>query len=326
MLISIIIPAYNSEKYLDECLSSCFRQDINTDHYEVIVINDGSTDNTLEIVQKWASDYNNIKIISQHNKGLSEARNAGIAAAEGEYIMFLDSDDWIKDHCLREIISKCRENGLDMYRICAANVIDGKAMRRFTYSETAVSKGSTLLKGKYQVCAPFAIYKRDFLLRHSLKFYPGIFHEDNLFTPIAYYMADKIGTSNDIIYFVRQTQGSITRSVNPKKCHDLLTVAKKLETFAEGAENKYRSCIYMQAANCVNWCLNGMLKLPANEVEVLKKILREKKYLTEYFFKSRSVLHRIEGIFFRIFPNRMLEIYRILDLIHYQERKKKMTK
>lgn len=317
MLISIIIPAYNSEKYLDDCLSSCFRQDINTDHYEVIAINDGSTDNTLEILQKWASDYNNIKIISQHNKGLSEARNAGIAAAEGEYIMFLDSDDWIKDHCLREIISKCRENGLDMYRICAANVIDGKAMRRFTYSETAVSKGSTLLKGKYQVCAPFAIYKRDFLLRHSLKFYPGIFHEDNLFTPIAYYMADKIGTSNDIIYFVRQTPDSITRSANPKRSSDLLKVAELLGIFAaENVSSEYRKYFDKQISDCLNGCFRNMCNLNEDDRVKLQDTIYKNRSQLHHFMKSSALTHKVEGVLLTLFPRHILLIYKILDIIH----------
>ena len=84
MKISIIIPAYNVEKYLDECLSSCFRQDIPASAYEVIIVNDGSVDTTLQIAEQWKERHENIKVISQSNKGLSEARNMGMQSAEGD--------------------------------------------------------------------------------------------------------------------------------------------------------------------------------------------------------------------------------------------------
>ena len=317
MLISIIIPAYNAENYLDECLASCFRQDIGTDDYEVIIINDGSTDRTQDIARKWAQDHGNIKIISQHNKGLSEARNAGIAEAEGDYVMFLDSDDWIKDNCLKETVSICMENDLDMYRICAADVIEGRAVRRFTYRETGISKGCVLLKGRFQVCAPFAIYRRGFLLRHSLRFYPGIYHEDNLFTPTAYYLAEKAGTCNDIVYFVRQTPDSITRSARPKRSADMLKVAGMLETFAtETVSAEYRKYFDKQIADCLNGCFRNMCNLPDEDRMKLEEIIYENRTLLRHFLKSSALTHKIEGILMTLFPRHILRIYKMLDIIH----------
>lgn len=325
MKLSIIVPAYNVGKYLDDCISSCFRQDLSTDDYEVIIINDGSTDRTLELALNWKERHTNITVISQENKGLSEARNAGMKASQGEYIMFLDSDDWISDNCLGKLTERCDADDLDMLRIAAARVAGDTPQQLFSYKgKDKIESGRSLLMTKVNISAPLAIYRRKLLLDNGLKFHPGIFHEDNEFTPRAYYHAERVGSTNDIIYFVRQTQGSITRSINPKKCHDLLTVAERLETFAEETvEEKYRSGIYMQAANCVNWCLNGMQTLPEEEVSRLKEILRKKKHLTGYFFRSCSVLHHIEGVLFRLFPCRILEIYRKLDLIHYKERRKR---
>ena len=117
MLLSIVIPAYNVEKYLDDCLASCSRQDIPASDYEVIVVNDGSKDGTLRIAERWASEHSSIKVISQPNKGLSEARNVGMAVSEGEFIMFIDSDDWIADNCLGRIIGIFRSTEADMVRI-----------------------------------------------------------------------------------------------------------------------------------------------------------------------------------------------------------------
>lgn len=317
MLISIIIPAYNAEKYLDGCLSSCYRQDLPIDDYEVIVINDGSTDGTLELAQKWASDHSNIRIVSQENKGLSEARNVGIADANGEYIMFLDSDDHIADNCLGGIVRYCRENGLDMYRICAANVLDGKAVRRFTYEITEITKGCKLLKGKFQVCAPFAIYSKDFLTRNSLRFYPGIFHEDNLFTPIAYYMAEKVGTSNEIIYFVRQTPDSITRSAKPKRSTDMLKVVGLLDAFAsKNVSAEYQKYFEKQISDCLNGCFRNMCNLSHDDRSDLEAYIYENRQILSHFLKSSALTHKIEGVLMTTFPRHILTIYMILNIIH----------
>ena len=100
MKLSIIIPAYNVSNYLDKCLESCFKQDLSEKEYEVIVVNDGSEDSTLDIALRWKTLHENLSVISQQNQGLSMARNNGLRAAQGEYVMFLDSDDWYDPNML----------------------------------------------------------------------------------------------------------------------------------------------------------------------------------------------------------------------------------
>ena len=146
MQLSIIIPAYNAEKYLDECLASCYRQEMSECDYELIIINDGSTDGTLAKAQEWAAKHSNIRIISQENKGLSQARNAGIEASQGDYIIFLDSDDSLAEDSLVRIHVKCRKDDLDMLRICAADMTDGLRKRRFIFKNTDIAAGRDLLK------------------------------------------------------------------------------------------------------------------------------------------------------------------------------------
>ena len=98
MILSIIIPVYNVEKYVEKCIRSCENQDIPKENYEVIVVNDGSPDGSLAIVERLANEFSNIKVINQENKGLSMARNTGLEAAKGEYVWFVDSDDWIEEN------------------------------------------------------------------------------------------------------------------------------------------------------------------------------------------------------------------------------------
>ena len=105
MDLSIIIPVYNVEKYIEKCLLSCIKQDISYEDYEIVVVNDGSPDNSITIVERIAKDYSNIRIINQENQGLSGARNTGMKHAKGNYIWFVDSDDYIEENCLGRIVS-----------------------------------------------------------------------------------------------------------------------------------------------------------------------------------------------------------------------------
>jgi glycosyltransferase involved in cell wall biosynthesis len=314
MLLSIIIPAYNAENYLDECLASCFHQGMQDCDYELIIINDGSSDGTLAKAQEWAAGHSNIKIISQENKGLSLSRNSGIEASKGDYIMFLDSDDKLVEDSLVRILTKCRKNDLDMLRICAADMIDGHNRRRFIFKDTDIAPGRDLLKDKFQVCAPFAAYKREFLIKNSLRFYPGIYHEDNLFTPTAYYLAEKVGTWNRICYLVRQTPGSITRSSNYKRSTDILKVIEQLEKFSsEMVEDRYRKYFDKQISDCLNVCFKNACGLETAEKKKVVNILYEQRATFIHFTKSPAITHKIEGTLLRLFPRQMLSIYKILN-------------
>lgn len=317
MILSIIIPAYNAEQYLRECLDSCLNQDIPKDEYEIIVVNDGSADATLEVAGKWASRYSNIKVFTQENQGPSIARNKAIDAAQGELIMFIDSDDYIVENCLRALTDRCLDENLDMLRFCAANMIDGKAVRRIQYGTTGITPGKELLKTSFQVCAPFSVYRKAFLNEAGLRFHPGILHEDNEFTPRAYYKAARVGSSNDIIYFVRQTPGSITRSANPKKSYDHLTVVGQLDRFAsEHADKEYRPYFDKQIADCLNSCFNNMCRLKDEDRRKLEAVIYENRHILRHFLNSSALTHRIEGMLLNAFPRHILGIYKALNIIH----------
>ena len=313
-LISIVIPAYNAESYLDACLESCTMQSLKTEKYEIIIVNDGSTDGTLHIAERWASEHRNIKVITQKNKGLSVARNVGTEAAEGRYIMYVDSDDTIAENCLDRLIAHCIADNVDMLRFCAANVIDNTPSRRFSYTNESLASGKDLLKGNFQVCAPFALYKKEFIQKAGLEFHPGIYHEDNEFTPRAYWSAEKVASINDIIYFVRQTPDSITRTPNPKRGYDLLTIIERLAVFTETQvplENK--PYFYKQISDCFNGCIKLMNSLTDKEKACLKQKIYESRHILVYLRKSSSLSHRIEGVLMTIFPRHISSIYIMLD-------------
>ena len=107
--LSIIIPVYNTEEYLPRCLNSCLEQDLPANEYEIIAINDGSSDNSLQILNAYALKYPNIRVINQENRGLGATRNRGLNLAIGEYIWFVDSDDWVLENCLLDIYENCKD-------------------------------------------------------------------------------------------------------------------------------------------------------------------------------------------------------------------------
>lgn len=113
MFLSIIIPVYNAENYLAQCLDSCLSQDISRGEYEVICVNDGSSDGSGKVLEEYAKTYSNVHVINQQNAGVSAARNTGLDAAPGDYIWFVDSDDLILPNCLGELQHICMEKNCD---------------------------------------------------------------------------------------------------------------------------------------------------------------------------------------------------------------------
>ena len=260
----------------------------------------------------------NIRVITQENKGLSMARNAGIEAATGKYIMFIDSDDHIVPDCLAGLAEKCRKDSPDILRICAADVRDGSVIRRFSLKDGETCSGKDILRQKFQVCAPFSIYRKGFLEQNRLRFHPGIYHEDNEFTPKAYWHADKVASVNDIIYFVRQTPESITRTPNPKRGYDLLNIIEMLVAFTEtNVAQEYKPYFYKQISDCFNGCIKLMNSLTGNEKACLKSKVNESRHILKYLKKSSSLSHRIEGLLMNMCPGLIGPIYTLLDRIKH---------
>jgi len=251
-MFSIIIPVYNVEQYLRQCLDSVIHQDYSD--YEIICINDGSTDNSLAILQKYGKKENRIKIIDQENCGLSTARNVGIHEASGNYILFLDSDDWLEPNALQILAAKQYKEDMICFngRRCFEdgtiekpdNGIKEDNMTGWEY----YNKYGLVTRKFHFVCTVLRIYKRSFLLENNLFFKEGIYHEDNLFTPIACYYAQKVKVIPDCLYVYRIREGSITQTVNVKRIFDILIVANTLSDFFILKVEIDKSCVYREIA------------------------------------------------------------------------------
>lgn len=320
MDISFIIPAYNVARYIGKCLETIIGQrEVHSLSYELIIVNDGSTDETLAVIAPIVERNNNIRVITQTNQGLSAARNAGLKIARGEYVWFIDSDDWISEEALHKVETKLIVNKPDVLLIRAANVLGDKLEERgkvFENADRLCTGRDVLIRRIWATCAPFYIFKRSFLEEQKLTFYTGIFHEDNEFTPRMLYRATKVALLNEVLYYVRQTPNSITRSTNYKKSFDLLKVADSLINFCrnEVKEANCRKCFMQFISLNINNALHGTVGMPAETLQTFQRQLKARPYYADCLLKSGIAKYVFEGVLFKL-SSRYVSIYRWLQSV-----------
>jgi len=218
MNLSIIIPVYNVSKYIEKCILSVLNN--NLEHgYEIIVIDDASPDNSVKIVKGMMEIYPQIKLFRQENMGLGGARNTGILNAAGEYVMFLDADDYLKENSLKNVINFASENKLDILEYGAIGLTEnGKEVYRNSKFTKNISHGYEYLNNNnYMNSACNKLYAVSFLNKYNLIFQERIFIEDFEFNTRAFYHAKRVQAIENILGCFIQTPNSITRNANSEK-------------------------------------------------------------------------------------------------------------
>ena len=199
-LLSIIVPVYNVEKYIRSCIESIFRQNLDESIFEVIIVNDGTEDRSMEVIQDIISEHSNIIIINQENLSLSVARNNGIVKAKGEYIIMPDPDDLLVDDSLSVLLEKAISSKVDLVVADFLEMTDEEIESTIEIKQLEIvfdeKSGKELFLedlNPYECYVWRTIYRRDFLLDNNLKFYPGIRYQDIPFTHECYFT---IGLAN----------------------------------------------------------------------------------------------------------------------------------
>lgn len=197
MQLSVIIPMYNAEKYIKRCIESVYRQDLDINNFELLVVNDGSTDNSLEIVKDYLTSYKNIRFFSQKNSGQGAARNLGIKHATGEYILFLDSDDFLLPQSINKILSIVKHVSCDVINFLmevelpTGNVKESY-LYHYDYDKIYSGKELLLRTGINIGSACSSLYKRSFILRNNIFFPVDMKHEDVFFSYQIYTFASRV--------------------------------------------------------------------------------------------------------------------------------------
>lgn len=211
--ISVIVPVYNVESWLAECLSSIANQQESS--FEVWLVNDGSTDGSLKILEQYVKEDARFHVVTRVNGGLSAARNAGLSHATGEYVCFVDSDDVIDPGYLKQLYEAAVQNHAEI-AVCDMEYFDETGKRSFSsggdFSHTSVREMPSLIGINNSACNK--LFKRS--LFEQLQFPEGKYYEDLATVPVLLYRAKWVVKVNRALYFYRQRSGSIAHKANPK--------------------------------------------------------------------------------------------------------------
>ena len=241
MFLSIIIPIYNVEKYVRGTLDSIYNQKFDEQEFEVICVNDGTLDNSMQIVNEFALNHPNLHIINQENQGLSCARNAGLRIAKGDYVWFVDSDDKIASDAF-DVICECIKRykadilGFDIMRISETNGI--KSIQKILFSKQNLY--SKILKSHdYFHCIHIApvqrfVFKKQFIEENELTFCPGIIHEDMEFMGRCVTLNGTMTLINKILYlYLIRSSGSIMSTLGMKSLLSRFKIIYSFTTFSK---------------------------------------------------------------------------------------------
>ena len=230
--LSIIVPVYNVEKYIRPCIESIFRQNLDENCFEVIIVNDGTPDHSMEIIQDIIDQHRNIIVINQENQGLSVARNNGISMAKGKYILMPDSDDLLIDNSLKPLLEIALETKVDIIvadflrmnnddidnfkGVCNANIkIEEKTGEQLTLEDLNAN----------QCYVWRSLFRRSFIIDNQISFYPGVYYQDVPFTHECYIKANRCIRTSQIFYIYRKgIPEAATFSYSLKKGKNFCTV------------------------------------------------------------------------------------------------------
>lgn len=308
-LISIVIPVYNVERYLKKCINSIVNQSYK--NIEIILVDDGSTDNSSEICDEYIKKDDRIKVIHKENGGLSDARNKGIDMAKGKYITFVDSDDYVENLYIEKLYEAiCKQNAV--VAICAIYKINEneQIISKIGYQENLVKSGKETLKDLYQghslenIVAWNKMY--DITLFGELRYPFGKLHEDEFTTYKILYTADKVAIIADPLYYYRQSESSIMgRKFNIKRLDVLDAFEERSEFFKERNEIELYdlSLKTMSYSICKNY-VKVKLNVEDNEV-ILKSLIKRYRNNYKKIWKAENIdiKTKIKMLLFYLFPN-----------------------
>lgn len=308
-LVSIIIPVYNTEEYLNKCLDSVLNQTYK--NIEIIIIDDESTDNSYEILQKYQKEDKRIILLRQKNSGQGVARNKGIEIAKGEYICFVDSDDRIAKNMVEEMIKEIEKTSSDFssFLIAFENSKNQKIYRKkfnyLTLEKENIYKNAIEIKDIFTV--PWnKIYKKDFLIKNSV-FFPEIRKNEDIFFvhKLAFY-SKKCSFVNKVFYYAWEREGSTSRNVTKENINAILILLKEEKEFLLKQNNFFTYELEYQVfyIRAVFNILLQALFYKSEKMKEIKKVIGQSEfdeYLTKFnVIKRLPIKHKILIFIYKI--------------------------
>lgn len=300
MDISVIVPVYNVEAYLEDCLNSLIMQEFNGT-YEIICINDGSPDDSDIILKKYAEKHPVIKIINQENKGISGTRNTGVRNAKGKYMMFIDSDDYLHNtNSLDVLYNEAEENDLEIVMANLEYAFEDKtknySLKRNKSMINKVMSGEDWLhldgKNLYPVNK---LYRRDFIIDNNLFFTERILYEDVDFTPRVYCLAKRVKYIDLVTYSYRQREGSTTHIQNKVKLmDDFFVIVDNLNEFNKNYQSK--SLLHVELDVFSRYIIGHLNSVEDKQKRKSYKLKLKERQIPYKFFHSDRIYYKAYGL------------------------------
>lgn len=322
--VSVVVPIYNVEFFLPQCIESLIRQTLKD--IEIILVDDGSTDHSGKIADEYAKKDKRIKVVHRTNGGLSDARNAGIKIATGDYIGFVDSDDYVSENMFEKMYKKAVTENSDV-AVCNIFCVYDKKIREQQYwpmEDEHIIKREKIYANMYlyPCYAVNKIYKRDFLQKHHISFLKGYLYEDVPFFTSVMLEANQISYCLDCLYFYRLGRSDAITAKKSLKHLDICEIVRITKNIIDKYNlpeivyenfNKWQSQIYV-------WMYN-LLPDDAKQrgVEVINQLpenIRKKVFLS---LNTKKIKVYLFGKFciFRFKTNNFKKIKKILSLLKY---------
>lgn len=296
--ISYIIPMYNAEKFIAKCISSIKEQDVPSDEYEIIVINDGSKDGSLKKAEECLADIKYSQLLTQENQGQASARNKGIAIAKGKYIMFVDADDWLLHDTIGKLL-ECAEEYQTEITMSSCRVVnhEGKYSidNDYPHFDIITDGESALMNGLVLGSVWCRLFLKAFIIANNLSFQTGIKHEDVLFSINCAIKANRIISKVFCTYVYCWNEGSTDRSFDyenfQKAILSDLYIANEIIGIAERGNIKFslRNNLRKRANSIIVGNIINLAKSPYKRDGIVDTYLKKGKEYGCYPIKGRTL-------------------------------------
>lgn len=281
--VSVVVPVYNTEKYLAKCLLSLIKQSLRD--IEIIVVNDGSTDNSLKIISEFQNSDFRIKVLNQENQKQGVARNNGTKIATGEYIGFVDSDDWVDLDFFEKLYLSAKKYDSDIALATNVRVGKNKIKKRLNIEKeefvVGLQEKLDIAKQVKNPCPTNKIYRQSLLKNNNIVWPEGVYCEDKLFTMQAVYYANGIVTVPDVQYYYYRNSDS---TVNNKAKQHLVKI-KQDKIKAKQDVLKFLKDKNVQIRDKEFWALKDEYKIFNLPLLTIKESLRTERYYLFNYLK-----------------------------------------
>ena len=323
MKLSIILPVYNTGHLVEKAINSLLN--LKSIDLEILCMNDGSTDNSWEKLQEIEKKYHQVKLINKQNEGLSMTRNKGIQASSGDYVYFLDSDDWINTEAFDELLTYCHE-GYDIIHGNFSYVYEDRTIKANKAQLEGIYTGQEflcqgLLQDKISMASCINIFKRDFLMKHDLLFLPGIYHEDEEFNLRVFSYAGRVISKDLTFHMYLQRSNSISndKSKEDKRFNDVIVIYESIMRFLN--ESTHISKAYEQMCTTYVSFIILLSYAKQNNKETMKISEQTIKQLKLHrTIHSNLLIYKISKLALWITPITYIKLLRV----YFKKRSKKL--